>query len=366
MLPGGKHAEAAKKLSDWCARHGIALGGHPAGSMDIGAERHFQIPGQDLVWRYVVPGPSAIAGEHSTMAKCASSAMLHLGRRRNSNELYGAYGHELTFVEMRWLAHWCLVRGHNLLYPHAFYYSVRGPRRDERPPDVGPNAVWWPRYKPFADSCRRLCWLNTDSRHVCDVAILAEPNRLPDSAARVCFQHQHDFNYVELRHLWEDATLDTDGVHLAGMTYRAVIVDGALDVPAKAKPALRRLAADGRLITWGAASPGGDNALSGMTPRRATTDLELVQAIGQRAAPEIAFRPASTQLRCRHVVKAGRHVYLLFNEEAQAVSGTISLPVAGAWRWLDPATGAETDARPDAPVNFGPHEMRVLSVVPAP
>jgi hypothetical protein len=38
-------------LSQWCGRHEIALTGHPAGSMDIGMERYFQMPGQDLVWR---------------------------------------------------------------------------------------------------------------------------------------------------------------------------------------------------------------------------------------------------------------------------------------------------------------------------
>ncbi len=149
-----------KRLGNWCFLRNIALMGHPAGSMDIGTERYFQIPGQDLVWRYVEPGPKALEGQHSTMAKCASSAMLHLGYRRNSNELFGAYGHNLTYDEMVWLANWCFVRGQNLLIPHAYYYSIRGPRFDERPPDVGPNSLWWKDYKPFADACRRLSWLN--------------------------------------------------------------------------------------------------------------------------------------------------------------------------------------------------------------
>ena len=48
--------------------------------MDIGAERYFQMPGQDLVWRMVVPGPKALEGGDSTAAKCASSAMVHLGQ----------------------------------------------------------------------------------------------------------------------------------------------------------------------------------------------------------------------------------------------------------------------------------------------
>ena len=88
-----------------------------------------------------------------------------------------------------------------MLIPHAFYYSIRGPRFDERPPDVGPNSSWWNDYKKFADYCRRLCWLNTDSEHICNVAILGEADRLPWRAAKVCFQNQRDFNYLETRDL---------------------------------------------------------------------------------------------------------------------------------------------------------------------
>src|SRR5690606_25674434 len=177
------------KLSSWCQARGVALMGHPSEPDDIGVEKFFHIPGQDLVWRYVEPNsPTALEGEQSTQAKCSSSAMLHHGRRRNSNECFGAYGHNFTAAEMQWIVDWCFVRGVNLLLPHAFYYSVRGPRFDERPPDVGPNSAWWNGYEKFADYCRRLCWLNTDSEHVCNVAILGEAARLPWRAAKVCFQ----------------------------------------------------------------------------------------------------------------------------------------------------------------------------------
>ena len=71
----------------------------------------------------------------------------------------------------RWLALWLLVRGCNLLVPHALYYSIRGPRVDERPRDVGPNSPWWDRYVHFSDMVGKLCWLNTESEHVCTVAI---------------------------------------------------------------------------------------------------------------------------------------------------------------------------------------------------
>ena len=126
------------QLYDWCSEHDIALTGHPAKADDLGAERYFHIPGQDLVWRWVLPDdPTALEGAQSTQGKCGSSAMIHTGRRRNANELCGAYGHELTWEEMNWLADWCFVRGANMLFPHAFYYSVRGIRRDERPAGRG-------------------------------------------------------------------------------------------------------------------------------------------------------------------------------------------------------------------------------------
>ena len=243
------------QLYDWCTGHGIALTGHPAKADDLGAERYFHMPGQDIVWRWVLPDdPTALEGAQSTQGKCGSSAMIHTGRRRNANELCGAFGHGLTWEEMNWLADWCFVRGTNMLFPHAFYYSVRGIRWDERPPDVGPNNAWWGRYKSYADRCRRLCWLNTDSRHICTVAILGQVDWLPWQAAKILFQQQRDFNYVEERHLWEDAVVDESGIHLAGMHYRAVLA--AHEPDARALPALETLAEAGRLAAMRPADAG--------------------------------------------------------------------------------------------------------------
>jgi hypothetical protein len=347
-----------KRLFDWCERHKIALMGHPAGSMDIGAERYFQIPGQDLVWRYVEPGPSALEGQHSTMAKCASGAMLHLKERRNANELYGAYGHNLTYDEMVWLANWCFVRGQNLLIPHAFYYSVRGPRIDERPPDVGPNARWWNGYKPYADACRRLSWLNTDSRHICNVAILCEATWLPDKPAKACFQNQHDFNYLEVRHLWENARITTKGVRIAGVTYSAVVLDSLSSLPRKAKSKLKKLARYRHLIIrddsryasmfWGALIY--------------KTSGDLMDAIKKLAPQDIVITPASQNIRYRHVEKGGDHYYMLFNEEDTEVSAGISLQAKGVRFWIDLFTAEASLSQESETMHFRPHEMKILRI----
>ena len=330
-------------LRDWCAAHGVALCGHPDRSEAIGRLRYFQMPGQDLVWRYVEPDqPSALEGEHATMAKCSSSAMIHGGRRRNGNEFCGAYGHQLTFAEMKWLADWCLVRGVNLLIPHAFYYSVRGQRLNERPPDVGPHSSWWGEFKSFADYCRWLCWLNTDSRHICQVAILGESNYLPWRAAKVCQQHQRDFNYLEARDLWEGATVDGDGIHLAGMCYRALVLDDVRRISPQAVPILERLRRAGRLIE--------------------VANDAVVAAIDRLVPVDLRVEPAQPNLRCRHVAKDGADYYLLFNESREPMRFGVVLAAKGETWLLDPYRGEQAIINPAAPLELGGYETRVLRV----
>jgi len=333
------------QISKWCREHGVALTGHPAAPDDIGQLRHFQIPGQDIVWRYIEPGkPSALEGAQSTVGKCASSAMIHLGRRRNLNEYCGAYGHNFTFEEMKWLTNWLIVRGCNLLVPHAFYYSIRGPRIDERPPDVGPNSAWWDQYRPFADSVRRLCWLNTDSKHICELAILGLNDHLPWRAAKICLQSQRDFNYLEARHLWEDTEVDEGGIRIARMHYRALIID--VNPPEKAKPALDLLDKAGRLIRW----------------NDQVEDSELLQRIDRLVPVDVRVRPTKHDLRVRHVFKNGTDYYIVFNEGQDNLEVELETSFKGRRFLLDPQTGRQQEFAADAPLLLKPHELRVLMV----
>jgi len=247
--------------------------------------------------------------------------MIHLGRRRNANEFCGAYGHNFTFKEMKWLANWLLVRGCNLLIPHAFYYSVRGPRIDERPPDVGAHSSWWHQYEPFALSTQRLCWLNTDSKHICKLAILGFNDYLPWRTAKICLQNQRDFNYLEARHLWEDARVDADGIHLASMHYQVLILED--DPREKAKNAIDILAEAGRIIHL-------DEIIS---------NQELIQAIDKLTPPNVQVTPAAPDLPVRHVLKAGKDYYLLFNEGDQDIELQLKLSVKGKQVLLDPLSG---------------------------
>jgi len=328
-------------LFDWCEAHGIALTGHPAQPDAIAHLRYFHIPGQDIVWRFIEPDkPSALVGRQSTQAKAASSVMLHQRRRRNANEFCGAYGHQLTFDEMRWLANWLLVRGCNLLIPHAFYYSVRGPRKNESPPDVGPHSAWWKdgTFTAFAAACRRLCWLNTDSQPICHVAILGENHHLPWRAAKACFENQIDFNYLDADDLRHRAQVTSEGVFIADQHYQALIVDGVS--PEEALPFISRLDQAGRIVRWQ------DNSAACL--------IEL-----QRIIPgDIQAGEPCLALRARHVQKAGFDWYIFFNEGAAIIDTEITLPVKGV-AWLsNPITNTIEPFNGRLPL-LG-HDLRVL------
>lgn len=257
---------------------------------------------------------------------------------------------------MIWLANWCFVRGQNMLIPHAFYYSVRGPRLDERPPDVGPNSKWWDVYCNYADGCRRLSWMNTGSRHICDIAILCEESWLPDRSASILFRNQRDFNYLEVMHLAGKAKTGKKGVGIADMNYSAVIIDSLSHIPEAAVPQLEHLAKSGRLIIYG--SSGSGNSFKGAVV--VNDEASLLTALSRITSPDIVLDPASEDIRVRHVIKEGIDYYILFNENGNTVTATPGLPVKGPFLIIDPYTLKSHQLSADEIITFQPHEIKIL------
>src|SRR5699024_11573323 len=70
-------------LSKWCEKHGIALTGHPAKSGDIGLLEYFQIPGHDVVWRWVASVEvKGITGKLSSHDDYSTDSGVHDGYSR--------------------------------------------------------------------------------------------------------------------------------------------------------------------------------------------------------------------------------------------------------------------------------------------
>jgi hypothetical protein len=200
--------------------------------------------------------------------------------------------------------------------------------------------------------------LNTDSRQVCEIAILGDANWLPDRAAKVCFQNQHDFNYLEINHLVSDALTDADGVHLGGINYSTVILDGLSNLPDKVVPVLHKLEESGRLIIYE------NSPFTSVFPKAilAKNPKDLMTAVEKRIQPDLMLNPSSTNIRYRHVLKEGIHYYMIFNEEATSVTTKVKIPLKGKQYWLDEINASSQPVQQDKPVEFEPHELKILMV----
>ncbi len=280
-----------RALFDWCDSHHIALMGHPESSDDMEEQAYFHVPGQDLVFRRVSPETGALHGLDSVQAKCSADAARLLGRRRNSNECFGVCARKdhpwhLTGGDMKWFIDYLAVRGVNLFIPHAFYYSLRGARKDERPPDVGPNNIWWPHYRHFSTYMKRLSYLLTDSQDCASVAVICESGAMPVEEVVPFYEHQIGFHYVP--HEWLDRARG----------YRYYLADAELPLDA----------------------------------RRITSH----EAVLERDFVADAFMK---DLRVAHLIKAGVPMYLLCNEGEKPISGHARVREKGGYLLFDLWTG---------------------------
>jgi hypothetical protein len=299
-------------VSQWCERHGIALTGHCANSNEMGTLRYFQWPGQDLVWRMVVPGnKSAFEGPDSLVAKASSSAARQGRRRFNANEVFGAYGWQLTLDEVKWLLDWLFVRGTNRMYLHAAFYSVRGRRAFESEPDLTFHNAWWPYFGAVGDYGRRMSWLLTDSELVAPVGVLSDGDILSWSASSILQRRQCDFIFVDAPGL--AAGVVRDGALLIGDHRVKLLV---VDRPGPLTPA--------------AAAKLAEFERSGGRVLRDWTPEDLAPRCAAAVGSDVIWRGTEPDdLRVAHLHKSGLHFFVLVNEGEQAIDGDVELSVAG-------------------------------------
>ena len=321
--------------SDWCEQHGLALTGHPSESNDMTSLQAFHWPGQDIVWRWVVPGDETrLVGEHSVTAKAATSAARVKGAKRIATELLGAYGWRLSIDEAKWLIDWHLARGNNLFIPHAFFYSVADGRAYESEPDLGIHNPWWPHFRPLAEYTRRMSWVLSDCEHICCIAIAGADYDLPWKAAKELYENQIDFLYLDDEAVLS-ASITPEGLRVGTQTYRLVIVDSKIGPQAEER--LQRFTRQGGHVLY------------------ADAENDLVGRIRSLLPPDIKMNPKAPDLRVIHVRKGKYHLYALFNEGEETIKGTLDIALVGSAEWCDPWRQVRTTA----PVHVGPERMQV-------
>lgn len=341
-----------KPLSDWCQNHGIALTGHPAASDDIGLLEHFHIPGQDVVWRFIAPDEgTSLVGRHSTMGKCSSDAARHRSRPRNLNECFGVCGKnkgwDLTIDEMKWYLDWLLVRGVNMIVPHAFYYSIRDERRHERPPDAGPNNIFWPEYYRFSRYIKRMSWLMTEGVNQAQIAVLTHEVNIPWKCVKPLFEQQLEFNYLE-ESLLASCRIENGMICIAKQQYKAVVLESVSGWNAETMAFLERFAAAGGTVIYvDDADEEAMEAIGTAAGVRVSDVDQLPDVLRSVIDPVPSVHPANPDIRLSHLQLGGREVIVLVNEGEQAGAGTLQLPFKGkaeAWKpWngtIEPVSAA--------------------------
>lgn len=132
-------------LSAWCKEHNIAYTGHFLQEDKLGLcarvngsimphYKYQDIPGIDML------GESTT--EYMTVKQCTSVAH-QFGKKEVLTETYGCTGWEFTFEGMKWIGDWQFVLGVTRRSEHLAFYSLRGLRKRDYPPNFNYNTTWW-------------------------------------------------------------------------------------------------------------------------------------------------------------------------------------------------------------------------------
>lgn len=298
------------KLSKWCGEHNVSLFGHPANSADIGIQKYFTVTGQDIVWRMVEPA-NTLTSPDSVSAKCSSDSARHLNRRRNSNEVFGVCGKksnpwDFTFSDMMWYLNFLFVRGVNLIFPHAFYYSVRTSLQYlERPPDVGPNNIWWKEYSAVSSYIARLSYINTDCRNSTRCAVLCRDSYMPYKIVKPLYENQYPFNYVT------NDMVSNGRISANGYDYDVLLIDEKIELSDEL-----RLELD-LFIRFGGKALFTDGK----------SEKEILSFLDKNIKREFTFKEHQgdkSTLRIEKLVKDDCTIYLLCNESPSDSGNTIT------------------------------------------
>lgn len=357
-----------KRLSDWCGSHGIVLMGHPAESDDIEEELYFQIPGQDLIMRRVAPETGGLREFDSVQAKLTADIAGQLGRRRNANECFGVCCRDkipwyMTGGDMKWFIDWLGLRGVNLLIPHAFYYSVEGKRKEERPPDAGPNNIWWRHYRRFSDYIKRLCYLMTDSVVPAKLAVLCDNNRVPGKEIACLYENQIGFHYLPAS-LLEQAQMREGRVCIREYSYNIV-----LNLLGEEYEERFRSRLGTALVT--AAGQEEEAVLRAAEEAAAEAEISAERKTKKEYFPETknitlgaVCCPACKDLRMVRLNKMGVCMLLLGNEGKEAVETEVKIPgmknAIGLDLWKIDGTGSRSSRGETFALRLEPRETVLL------
>jgi len=369
-------------MSKWCRERGVYSMGHfmehnndiysrgMSGGNMMQLQKYSDMGGIDLVCRQLYPGQRN-EGLYQ-MPKIASSISHTCGKADDIAfcEIYGAYGQDITYPQMKWLADWHQVRGVNFLIPHSF--NPRAPFDTDCPPYFfnGGFEPRWPLYRVWADYNNRLATMLVGGRHIAPVAFLqlgqsihVGKNQRPENLTSAMQDALFDCDWL-LYDTWEnDAKLAGKEIKLQKESYRVLVMPSVEVIPyptlLKAKQFFDAggvVVAYGMLPTksatlghdskdvaalcesiWGAPAPGLTSCKTSPAGGRsyflpAQPTPEEIQKVlagdaGIHPTLEVVSGDTAHWLHVLHRQKSGRDVFLVCNQDHKGSARAFTLKV---------------------------------------
>lgn len=395
------------RIAAWCHAHGCQRIGHciednsAASRLGYGAGHlwramaHADMAGIDVVIHQLTPGQDKgmFKGMHSPgwdgkfftylLGKLGGS-LAHLDPAKQGRcmcELFGAYGWAEGTRLMKWLADYMLVRGVNVLVPHAFDCA---PFPDgDCPPHFGAGGhdPQSPEFRLLMAYCERLCTLLSGGTARPDVALYfnAEGEWCGDympteEPAAVLAQSFIDYDLISADFL---ATAEAkDGcLCVNGVAMRALVLPWAQALPAALLADVLRLAEGGVPVWFVDALPErnveGDTAVVTALAACANVHIaalvDLPAALRAAGAAALTLRKASPYLRRYHYRQPDGDVYFFVNESpAERVQTAVSGAKAGTAYVYDAFANTVTAAADAFTLDLPPYGSKVVLIPDAP
>ena len=175
------------RQSEWCRKHGVFSSGHfmehagcfyslaMSGGNVMQLMKYVEVPGVDLVCRQYYPNQREERKrqiDFGQMPKIGSSTAHVYNRHNGKNwcEIFGAYGQDLTYPQMKWLCDWHQYQGCYYMIPHSF--NPKAPFDRDCPPYFynGGKEPRYPLFRVWADYNNRCALMLSEGEHVCAIA----------------------------------------------------------------------------------------------------------------------------------------------------------------------------------------------------
>ncbi len=321
-------------MSRWCREHGVVSMGHfmehgylyvhpefCAGDM-MRLQAHSDMGGIDLVCRQMYPGhrphdiyqtPKLCSSISHAMNKTDDIAMC---------EMFGAYGQDITYPQMKWLTDQMQVRGTNFMIPHSF--NPRAPYDRDCPPYFynGGYEPRYPLYRVYADYTSRLTLMLTGGRHVCPTAILFNGNLrrvgkyvTPEDMTTALQDAQYDCDWLPMNVFESIGKIDdaVDALEVHKEMYRVIIVPPTEAIPYDTLAKVKQFFDETKGVVIGYGILPSKSATVGRTDAEIVALTEAIWGKLPKAGPDA----------CKTGASGGRCYLLAEKPSAQEVSAVL-------------------------------------------